>query len=225
MTEEKSEIEKSYDRVVKQFVAEFFDELQRKPFDRELLDQFAETVEGQGKICEIGCGPGQIARYLQDRLVSMCGVDLSAEMVKWARRLNPDISFQRGDMRALEISDASLAGIVCFYAIIHLKREDVPRALSEMHRVLKPGGRLLMSFHGGEGELHRDQWYDMPVSIDICLFEREEMAGNLEAAGFEVERIVDREPYESEYPTRRVYAFGRKPTSLPKRNQGQTWRQ
>ena len=225
MTEEKSEIEKSYDRVVKQFVAEFFDELQRKPFDRELLDQFAETVEGQGKICEIGCGPGQIARYLQDRLVSMCGVDLSAEMVKWARRLNPDISFQRGDMRALEIPDASLAGVICFYAIIHLKREDVPRALSEMHRVLKPGGRLLMSFHGGEGELHRDQWYDMPVSIDICLFEREEMAGNLEAAGFEVERIVDREPYESEYPTRRVYAFGRKPTSLPKRNQGQTWRQ
>ncbi len=199
MTEEKSEIEKSYDRVVKQFVAELFDELQRKPFDRELLDQFAKTVEGQGKVCEIGCGPGQIARYLQDRLVSMCGVDLSAEM--------------------------ALAGIVCFYAIIHLEREDVPRALSEMHRVLKPGGRLLMSFHGGEGELHRDQWYDMPVSIDICLFEREEMSDHLEAAGFEVERIVDREPYESEYPTRRVYAFGRKPTSLPKRNQGQTWRQ
>ena len=214
MTEEKSEIEKSYDRVVKQFVAEFFDELQRKPFDRELLDQFAATVEGQGKVCEIGCGPGQIARYLQDRRVSMCGIDLSEAMVKWANSLNPDISFQRGDMRALEISDASLMGIVCFYAIIHLKREDVPRALSEMHRVLKPGGRLLLSFHGGEGELHRDQWYDLPVSIDIYLFEIEEMAGYLEAAGFEVEQIVDREPYEFEYPTRRVYAFGRKPTSL-----------
>src|SRR5438094_8873517 len=222
MTEEKSEIEASYDRVVKRYVDEFFDELQRKPFDRELLDQFAETVRGQDKICEIGCGPGQIARYLQDRGVSMCGVDLSQAMVKCASRLNPEIPFQRGDMRALEIPDASLAGIVCFYAIIHLKREDVPRALSEMHRVLKPGGRLLMSFHGGEGELHRDQWYDMPVSIDICLFEREEMSDHLEAAGFEVERIVDREPYESEYPTRWVYAFGRKPTSLPKRNQAKT---
>src|SRR5438552_3858031 len=217
MTEEKSEIEASYDRVVKRYVDEFFDELERKPFDRQLLHQFAEIVGTQGKVCEIGCGPGQIARYLQDRQVSMCGVDLSEEMVKWARRLSPDISFQRGDMRALEIPDASLAGIVCFYAIIHLKRVDVPRALSEMHRVLKPGGRLLISFHGGEGELHREQWYDLPVSIDICLFEREEMAGNLEAAGFEVERIVDREPYESEYPTRRVYAFGRKPTSLPNR--------
>ena len=217
MSEEKSEIEASYDRVVKRYVDEFFDELERKPFDRQLLHQFAEIVGTQGKVCEIGCGPGQIARYLQDRQVSMCGVDLSEEMVKWARRLNPDISFQRGDMRALEIPDASLAGIVCFYAIIHLKREDVPRALSEMHRVLKPGASLLLSFHGGEGELHRDQWYNMPVSIDICLFEREEMAGYLEAAGFEVERIVDREPYEFEYPTRRVYAFARKPTLSPNR--------
>ena len=80
---------------------------------------------------------------------------------------------------------------------------------------MKPGASLLLSFHGGEGELHRDQWYNMPVSIDICLFEREEMAGYLEAAGFEVERIVDREPYEFEYPTRRVYAFARKPTLPP----------
>jgi SAM-dependent methyltransferase len=209
MTEERSKLEASYDRVVKQFVDEFFDELQRKPFDRELLDQFAETVRGQGEVCEIGCGPGQIARYLKDQGVNMCGIDLSREMVEFAKRLNPDIPFQRGDMRSLEIPDASLDGIVCFYTIIHLKREDVTGALREMHRVLKPGGRLLVSFHGGEGELHRDEWYDFPVSIDISLFEREEMAVYLEAAGFEVERIVDREPYEFEYPTHRVYAFGK----------------
>ena len=142
----------------------------------------------------------------------MCGIDLSPEMVKFARRLNPDISFERGDMLALDLPDDSLNGIVSFYAIIHLKREDVIRALKEMCRVLKPGGRLLLSFHGGEGELHREEWYGRPVSIDVTLLEKDEMAGYLVAAGFDVERIVEREPHEFEYPTRRVYAFGRKPS-------------
>ena len=80
-----------------------------------------------------------------------------------------------------------------------------------MRRATQPGGSLLVSFHGGEGELRREEWYGQPVAIAVTLFGTEEMAGYMEAAGFEVERMVEREPYEFEYPTRRVYAFGRKP--------------
>ncbi len=219
MKKPQPEIEASYDHVAEKFVGEFFEELERKPFDRELLDRFAESVRAEGQVCDIGCGPGQIARYLQDRGVSMRGIDLSQEMVRWAGRLNPDISFERGDMLPPDLPDASLAGIVCFYAIIHLKREDVTRALGQMRRALQPGGRLLLSFHGGEGMLHKDEWYGEPVSIDVTLFEPEEMASYLEAAGFEVERIVEREPYEFEYPTRRVYTFGRKPSGSENRSE------
>ena len=211
MEKPRSEIEAGYDRVAEAFAAEFYGELARKPFDRELLEQFAESVRSQGLVCEIGCGPGQIARYLQDRGVRMCGIDLSQEMVRCARNLNPDISFERGDMLALDAPDDTWAGIVSFYAIIHLKREDAARALEGMYRVLKPGGRLLVSFHGGEGVLHREEWYGEPVSIDVTLFEPGEMKGYLEAAGFEVERVVEREHYDFEYPTVRLYAFGRKP--------------
>lgn len=211
MERPQSEIEASYDRIAEQFADEFLGELGRKPFDRELLLDFADSARSKGQACEIGCGPGQIARYLQDHGVSMRGIDISQEMVNLARRLNPDICFERGDMLALDLAGASLGGVVMFYSIIHLKREDVVRALKEVERVLRPGGLLLLSFHGGEGEMHRDLWYDKPVSIDISLFEQEEMAGYLEAAGLEVERIVEREPYEFEYQTRRVYAFGKKP--------------
>ena len=141
----------------------------------------------------------------------MCGIDLSQEMIKHARTLNPEISFETGDMLKLDLSDDSLAGIVSFYAIIHINRVDVTRALREMYRVIQPGGKLLVSFHGGKGELHREEWYGKPISIEVTLFEKEEMSGYLEAAGFEVERIVQREPYEFEYPTPRLYAFGTKP--------------
>ena len=210
MTEPHSDLKSGYDRVAEHYADEYFEELSRKPFDCELLDGFAASVRDQGQVCEIGCGPGQIARYLSGRGVDMFGVDLSDEMVAAARRLNPDIPFAQGTMLALNAPDESFAGIVSFYAIIHLKREDVTRALKEMNRVLQPSGRLLVSFHSGEGELHRDEWYGQAVSIDVTLMTSAEMAAYLEAAGLAVEKIIEREPYEFEYPTQRVYAFARK---------------
>ncbi len=204
-------LETSYDRVAQRYAQEYFEELNRKPYDRDLLDSFAESVRGRGAVCEIGCGPGQIARYLKDKGVDVHGIDLSRQMVNCAKELNPDITFRQGNMLSLNAVDGSVAGIVSFYAIIHLKREEVTKALKEMHRVLQAEGKLLVSFHGGEGELHRDEWYGEPVSIDVSLFSSDEMKGYLESAGFDVERIAEREPYEFEYPTQRMYAFATKP--------------
>jgi ubiquinone/menaquinone biosynthesis C-methylase UbiE len=212
--EQPSELEASYDRVAEQYADEFFRELERKPFDRELLEAFAESVRARGEVCEIGCGPGHISRYLHDRGATMRGIDLSGKMIKWARHLNPDISFAQGNMLALNLPDATLAAIVSFYAIIHIERDKVTRALREMNRVLKPGGLLLLSFHGGEGELHRDEWYDKPISIDVTLFGNDEMSGYLDSAGFEAVSFAEREPYEFEYPTRRVYVSAKKPTQI-----------
>jgi len=210
MSKSDPKLQASYDRVAQRYAEEYFAELAAKPFDRDLLDEFARAVWGQGEVCEIGCGPGQIARYLKDRGVKIRGLDLSAEMVAAASRLNPDIPFTQGDMLALDLPDDSFAGIVSFYAIIHLRREDVTAALKEMRRVLKPGGRLLVSFHGGEGELHRDEWFDQPVAIDVTLMSNEEMLRYLMAAGFEEATIRGREPYEFEYPTPRMYIQARK---------------
>ncbi|MDX6613263.1 MAG: hypothetical protein QOD75_2449 [Blastocatellia bacterium] len=204
------DLRQSYDRVAQRYAEEYFAELARKPFDRQLLDEFAAAVRGQGEVCEIGCGPGQIARYLKDRGVSIRGIDLSNEMVRAASRLNPDIPFAPGDMLALDLPDDSLAGVVSFYAIIHLPRAEVTNALTEMRRVLTPGGRLLVSFHGGEGELHREEWYDQPVSIDVSLMTNEEMLDYLMAAGFQEALIRERTPYEFEYPTQRMYIVTRK---------------
>src|SRR5437763_10083141 len=125
MNKPPSDIAAGYDRVAQQYAAEFADELGRKPFDRAVLDEFAALVGGRGPVCELGCGPGQVAHYLKERGVEMCGVDLSEQMVARARELNPDVEFAQGDMCALALADGALAGIVCFYAIIHLARADV----------------------------------------------------------------------------------------------------
>ena len=205
-----SDLQTSYDRVAEHYATEYFEELARKPLDCQLLDEFGNTVRDVGVVCELGCGPGQVARYLKDRGVNVRGIDLSAEMVRVATRLNPGIPFEQGDILSLNLEDDSLAAIVLFYSIIHIQREDVTRALQEMNRVLTPGGRLFLAFHGGEGELHRDEWYGETVSIDFRLFQGNEMSSYLQAAGFEDIKMVERAPYEFEYPTKRVYAFASK---------------
>ena len=206
-----SDLQAGYDRVAEQYAAEFFEELTRKPFDCAKLDQFAERVRNSGVVYELGCGPGHIARYLKDRGVEMRGLDLSSSMVKVAGQLNPDITFEQGDMANLSLTDDSIAGIVLFYSIIHLEKELVTAALAGMKRVLCPGGSLFMAFHGGEGKVHRDEWYGQPVSIDFRFFRGDEMTANLEAAGFVDIKVEEREPYEFEYPTHRCYVTALKP--------------
>src|SRR4030095_12337643 len=160
---------------------------------RQLLDTFADEIlksSGNGVVCELGCGPGQVARYLKDRGLNIRGIDLSPEMVRVAGELNPDIPFSAGNMLAMDVPDGSFAALVLFYSIIHIKREDVTRALREMKRVLSPGGTVFLAFHGGEGELHRDEWYGEKLSIDFRLFQADEMASYLGAAGFEGIRTI-----------------------------------
>ena len=208
--------EASYDRVADEYVRRIADELEHKPLDRQLLDRFAATVRDVGLACDMGCGPGHVARYLQAHDVQVCGVDLSAELVERARRLNPGIEFQQGDMMALDIPDEAWVGIVAFYSLIHIPRADMVQALRELRRVLRPGGVLLLSFHIGDETLHLDDWWGEKVCLDFFFFRSTEMASYLTAADFEVEEIVEREPYpEVEHQSRRSYIFARRTKANP----------
>ena len=136
----------SYDRIADVYVRHVYDELRHKPLDRELLDRFAAEVKDAGPVCDLGCGPGQIARYLHDRGLEASGLDLAPDMIEQARRLNAGMVFQVGDLRSAPFADGTLAGVVAFYSIIHVPRAQVVDALREVARVLRPGGRLLLAF-------------------------------------------------------------------------------
>ena len=206
-------LKSSYDRVAEDYAAQFHDELAKKPFDRKMLDWLAEKVAGLGLICDMGCGPGQIARYLHDQGVKVCGVDVSPGMVKRAQSLHADIPFQQGDMLSLKnVADNSFGGVAAFYSIIHIPRSEVVKALRELKRVLVAKGILLLTFHLGQEIVHRDEWWGKEVSIDFIFYETEEMKSYLSAAGFELQEVIERDPYpEVEYQSRRAYMFAQKP--------------
>ena len=216
-------IQKSYDGIADEYARHLYSELDNKPLDRELLTRFAARVKGKGAICDMGCGPGHIARFLHDHdrvanrndNLDVFGLDLSPGMLDEARRLNPEISFRQGNMLALDLPDASLAGIAAFYAIVNLPREALPQVFREMARVLKPDGLLLLAFHMGDEMLLPDALWDRPISLNFYFFPPHAIQRDLEAAGLTVEEVIEREPYapEVEHQSRRAYIFARKPTA------------
>ena len=202
----------SYDQVAAEYAEKFKDEMDYKPFDRDCLDRLAREVGNLGPICDLGCGPGQIARYLHRQGVDTLGVDLSPRMIAEAQRLNPDIHFHQGNMLALPDADHSWGGIAAFYCIIHIPREKIVNALREMKRVLKPGGVLLVTFHIGDEIKHLDDWWEKPVNLDFAHYQPTEMDNWLKEAGFGLEETLVREPNpEVEVATRRAYLYARKP--------------
>ena len=198
--------EASYDSIASEYAKLLFDELKDKPFDRKLLDSFADRVQGAGLVCDLGCGPGQLTRYLSERGVNVFGLDLSANMLREARSLNPGIQYVRGDLLSLGLRNQSLAGIAAFYSIIHVKRERVPAALGELRRALRPEGTLLLAFHLGTGTLHPTDFHGRPIDFEVTLFTLDEMIANVDAAGFRIDQASERDPYpEVEFPSRRGY--------------------
>jgi SAM-dependent methyltransferase len=212
MTDYESALQASYDRVADEYAARLFGELAHKPLDRALLDCLAEQARGRGPIADIGCGPGQVARYLHERGAPVLGVDLSPGMVALARRLSPEIPFQQGSMLGLDVEDGAWGAIAAFYSIIHLPPGQLPAAMREFQRVLRPGGLLLLAFHVGQECVHLDEWWGLPVAVDFHFYQTETLESHLAAAGFVVEARVERLPYPAvEHPSRRGYLLARKP--------------
>src|SRR5438105_7476465 len=187
------DLQDSYDAVAEEYARRIYDELKDKPLDRQLLDRFAR--EAQPPICDIGTGPGHVARYLHDQGAQAFGIDLSPGMVEQARKLNPGMEFRQGNMLALDAPNNAWGGITAFYSIIHVPCAKVIDALREFKRVLRPGGLILLAFHIGDETRHLEEWWDKKVSLDFAFFIPQEMQAYLTSAGLGVVEVILRDPF------------------------------
>lgn len=209
MSQTPDHVRTCYDTVAKEYADRFAGELAHKPLDRELLRRFATEVHGP--VLDLGCGPGHVTAFLKECGADVCGQDLSPELIAEARQRHPNIPFETGDMLDLPDPDGSAAGVVAFYAIVHFTPDQLARALAEIHRVLRPGGRVLLSFHIGREVVHVDEFLGQPVPLDFIFFQPQDVAVELTGAGFDQVEVIERDPYpEVEYPSRRAYLFAGK---------------
>jgi SAM-dependent methyltransferase len=187
----------AYDTVAVDYAELLTTELSEKPLDRGLLATFAElvTADGGGPVGDLGCGPGRVTTHLHALGLDVFGMDLSPAMVEVARRTYPGLQFHEGSLTALDLADGSLGGILAWYSIIHTPPELLPVVFSEFHRVLRPGGHLLLAFQAGDGQrVERQEAYGHAVSLVNYRLSPDHIADQLGKAGLDVHTRVFREP-------------------------------
>jgi SAM-dependent methyltransferase len=157
------------------------------PERRALL--LGEARAGE-RVLDLGCGAGRFVAALRDAGADAVGVDIASAALERARRVAPG-----ADLRLLEhdgsipLAHASVDVVWCSEVLEHVA--DVGHTLLEARRVLRPGGRLLVTvpFHGRvQGAaiaLTRFEAHFDPLGQHLRFFTRRSLAATLAAGGFE----------------------------------------
>lgn len=185
--EDLDEVRASYDRVADAYARMVPALLAEDPWQRAVLDAFAEQVGGLGPVLDVGCGPGHVSAHLAVRGLDVRGVDLSPQMVEHARRAHPHLDFRVASATALDLAPASLGGVLGWWSLFNLPRDVLPEVLAEFARALVPGGRVLVATHVGEEDvLRREAYGGIPVAWTTHRWRPEQLADLLVGAGLEV---------------------------------------
>jgi SAM-dependent methyltransferase len=176
----------SYDTVASSYADIVRDAVTTQPYLRAALALFAE--QAAGPVVDVGCGPGHFTAHLASLGLDASGVDLSPSMVELARRTHPGLRFEVGTMTDLPVADASVAGVLAFWSLIHIPEDEVPGVLSHFRRALRPGGLLTIGYHVGDVSRLKTQGYGgHPMRVHVHRRRPEQVAALVRDAGFTVE--------------------------------------
>lgn len=108
----------------------------------DLLLELARFTR-ESRALEVGCGPGHITKMIADTGAKVTGVDLAPRMVAVASELYPGIEFKEANAEQLPFDADTFDVVIVNFSIHHFARPE--KACSEIHRVLKPGGRFVFA--------------------------------------------------------------------------------
>lgn len=164
----------------------------------ELLD-WIWTPGVADRVLDVGCGSGVISDRMADKGAEVVGIDANPDAVAFAQRTygRPGITFLEGYLDALDLPPRSFDGATCLEVIEHVYPPQVETLLQDLFRILRPGGRLLITTPNYRGLWPIVEWAadrmastaHMDGDQHVTRFHRRMLRTALENAGFSVERL------------------------------------
>jgi len=124
--------------------------------DAALIDDLLSALGPDPLVLDVGCGDG--ARTLANLPEGSLGLDVSRRGLELAAGTVPGDDLLQADMTAIPLVEDSVDAIAAYHAVFHVPRERHGVVYREFARVLRPGGRLLMTLPGGPFETVREGW-------------------------------------------------------------------
>lgn len=154
------------------------------------LRKLIAGLDGRVRVLDLCCGTGQLAASLCATGNIVTGIDVSAEMLRFARENAPDARFVLGDARDFELSDQFDVVLSMFDSLNHvLAAGQLKRVFTRVHRVLKPGGVFVFDLNMEEG--YRERWKGQFAIVEddhLCVvranYDERRRLGTFEAAMF-----------------------------------------
>ncbi|WP_240614673.1 class I SAM-dependent methyltransferase [Polaribacter filamentus] len=118
-------------------------------------DIFCNLIETEKpNILELGCGPGNITKYLISKKpdFNILGLDVSPNMIELANKNNPTANFEVMDVRFIEKIERKFDAIVCGFIIPYLSKKDRKELIENCAKLLTEKGILYLSFVEGKYE-------------------------------------------------------------------------
>ena len=155
-------------------------------YPTKFLDVFCTYLkDNNSKILDVGCGAGNNCRFLYKKGFNVMGIDISSEMLKFARSKSPEISFYQMDMRKFFFKPFSFDALLCTFSIIYMEKQQAYDVIKKFHDMLKSDGLLYLAVHLGSKRVTiRD-----PLThrlVRITLFEKNNILSYLQKIGFDM---------------------------------------
>jgi ubiquinone/menaquinone biosynthesis C-methylase UbiE len=155
-------------------------------------EELKSYVKEKERVLDLGCGTGRLYEIFKDKNIDYTGVDFSENLVRIAREEHGD-RFVVGDILSLPFSDNYFDSVWAIAVLHHIPTKKLrKRALGEIKRVLKPGGRIIATCWKIKSFFRRDVFIPFHGKKRYYrVFTKREIGKLFKRSGFELEELGD----------------------------------
>jgi len=152
----------------------------------DLYEDFALLIPKGGTVLDVGCAGGRdTERFLVDGY-RVTGIDFVPDFIKQAKARLPKADFMVMDMLDIKLPNEYFDGVFASAVLVHLKKNDISKALSEFYRVLNIKGHLYVYVKRGQGTTYLNDKLSTDKKRFFSFFEQDEINGLVAEAGFKI---------------------------------------